>query len=317
LKSAVVLFPLLAGGFLTFLGGERLYEANTVQGEKWIAPYGLLAFSSTQMREVGISLRPDFRRADLLQSKVPCEVWLVFQPLSYDGQGENEEDAVVGVQFPFRVVNPDILQFFSKTEYGETEISIKDVNVSIVEENDLITSVFYVQFTPLQITGLGGYVLVFSFDWEGVVYREDFSSFTFTLPVALGVEPLQGLVHPYTQNPNAHFVYYGDKLNLTAGMWFSSDFEVKHTFPEIEMMRTETGMDAWFFFFKVNANREEGTKAELLVTVDFEDKKLTETRSQLLFDSGLYIGLGVALVFSGIHEAIRVLAELREKGKPS
>jgi len=48
-KSAVVLFPLLAGGFLTFLGGERFYEASAFKVEGWRTPFGLLAFSSEQL----------------------------------------------------------------------------------------------------------------------------------------------------------------------------------------------------------------------------------------------------------------------------
>jgi len=112
LKSAVVLFPLLAGGFLTFLGGEKLYEANTVQVDRWISPYGLLAFCSMQMQEVGISLNLDFRTANLLLSKVQCRASLVFQPLNYDGEGETGEDVVVGVQFPFRVVDLQVNQLF-------------------------------------------------------------------------------------------------------------------------------------------------------------------------------------------------------------
>ncbi|MDH5451460.1 MAG: hypothetical protein OEX77_11315 [Candidatus Bathyarchaeota archaeon] len=47
--------------------------------------------------------------------------------------------------------------------------------------------------------------------------------------------------------------------------------------------------------------------------VEFEVNRLSEMRGRLLFDSGLYMGLGVGLFFSGIHEALKVVGELRKK----
>ncbi len=151
--------------------------------------------------------------------------------------------------------------------------------------------------------------------WEGIIHREGYSTFSCTLPVALGVSP--EFVHPYTQNPNAHYVYYTETLGLTVEMTFPMHFEVKQAYPQIEMMRTDTGDDARSLFWEINAEPEGNFKATQLISVDFEDKNLSETRSKLIFDSGLFMGLGVALIFSGIHEAIRVFAEIREKGKPT
>ena len=65
--------------------------------------------------------------------------------------------------------------------------------------------------------------------------------------------------------------------------------EVKQAYPQIEMMRTDTGDDARKFFWEINAKPEGNFKATQLISVDFEDKNLSETRSSLIFDSGLFI----------------------------
>jgi hypothetical protein len=330
LKSAVVLFPLLAGGFLTFLGGERLYEASAVQVEKWTAPFGLLAFSSTQLAPttdggkqcIKMQIRLDMKakEANVLQGIARCEVFLGFSLPSYDEKEETEEDVYFGVQFPFRVVNLRNLQLAWKKLSTEGEILIeiptKDVNVSIVEENDLVTSVFYVGFIRSQTTERQDISLVFNFEWEDLIHREGFSTFTCTLPVALAAG--SEFAHPYMQNPNARYVYHTETLGLTVDMIFPMDFEIKQAYPQIEIMRTETGSDGRSLFWEINAEPETygGSKAIQLVSVDFEDNRLSETRSRLIFDSGLFMGLGIALILSGIHEAVRVLAEMREKGKP-
>jgi hypothetical protein len=250
--------------------------------------------------------------ANILQGIASCEVFIDFSLPSYDGK--EEEDVYIGVQFPFRVVNLRNLQLLWKqfSAGGEIliEIPIQDVNVNIIEENDLVNSVFYIKFIRPQTTEQQGISLVFNFEWEGIIHREGYSTFTCTLPVALGVSP--EIIHPYTQNPNAHYVYYTETLGLTVEMTFPMHLEVKQTYPQIEMMRTDTGSDGRNFFWEINAEPGYG-KATQLVSVDFEDNNLSETRSKLIFDSGLYMGLGVALILSGIHEAVRVVAELRER----
>jgi hypothetical protein len=50
-----------------------------------------------------------------------------------------------------------------------------------------------------------------------------------------------------------------------------------------------------------------------LITVSFELRSETELRNRLLFDTGLYMDLGVSLVFGGIHEALKIAAELKRK----
>jgi len=47
-KIVIVVFPIVAGLFLTILGALELYNATVVPIPKWEAPYGFLLFSSAK-----------------------------------------------------------------------------------------------------------------------------------------------------------------------------------------------------------------------------------------------------------------------------
>jgi hypothetical protein len=51
-------------------------------------------------------------------------------------------------------------------------------------------------------------------------------------------------------------------------------------------------------------------------TMNFENNVEAELRDHLLFDSGLYMGLGVSLIFGGLYEAIKIGTDVaRERRK--
>jgi hypothetical protein len=304
LKSAVVLFPLIAGASLTILGGARLYEANAVKVDKWASPYGLLVFSSKELEQINIKLRPDLRTSDALQGKAYCTIWVDVTMPSEDPKTYFEEDIYIGIQ----------IKEFQMDFAGETtELSPKAINLSYVEK-DTINSVFYVQFVR-QAFGKHHIHFALFFDWEYVIHREDFSTYSLTFPVAEGLS--QEFANPYLQNPNAHYAYYADSLRASLEVFYPYDFEIKNSFPQMDIMRADVGQDARSIYLDIDTSKQEGNpKATQLISIVFEVKSRSEARSQLMFDSGLYMGLGVSLVFTGIHEAVRVLAGLHSRDDP-
>ena len=49
------------------------------------------------------------------------------------------------------------------------------------------------------------------------------------------------------------------------------------------------------------------------VVAYFELSSVAEQRNRFLFEAGIYTGLGVSLIFSGLHEALKYLEETRVK----
>ena len=315
-KSIVIIFPILTGALLTGWGTAKLGEANLVTVGQWNAPHGLLVFSSEQLSRlphvhVGAHLSS---LAPVEGNTVPTDVELNF---GWDwGHPEYAipEEVTVGVQFPFGVVNYQNFEI-TITKEDDQPIPFTDKKVIVTVKEGVLTSVFYVSFNPLQEHDWQNYKLSISFDWEGVIHRESYSVFTITLPVVLGIEP--GLLeYPYEQCPNVHYTYYGENLELTVGMEIPWDLNIKQILPSTEVIRTEVEGPLTRSIFLEPQLCSEGPvsgKDIQLIIAEFEVRKLSETRDRLLFDSGLYMGLGVALVFSGIHEALKVISERRKK----
>jgi len=319
LKSIVVIFPILIGGLLTGWGTAKLGEANLVPAEQWNTPHGLLVFSSEKFQNppyvhVGASLHPSIVEGNM----IPAEVELGF---GWDWGNPDyaiPEEVTVGVQFPFGIVNYHDFEIITKEE-DERPIPSTDKKVIVTEEDGVSSSIFYVSFNPPQKHDWQWYGIGIAFDWEGVLRRESFSVFTISLPVVLGLEP-EWLDYPYEQCPNVHYTYYGGNFDLTVGMEFPWDFEIKQSYPPTGIVTTEMGGAARNMFWEPKiypSGKRVSGKSLQMIMVEFEVTQLSETRDRLLFDSGLYTGLGVGLLFSGIHEALKIGTELKRKRGPT
>lgn len=56
--------------------------------------------------------------------------------------------------------------------------------------------------------------------------------------------------------------------------------------------------------------RDETASAAFSVSFELPEKR--EVKERLIFDSGLYLGLGVSLILSGIYEALKIRAGRKE-----
>lgn len=311
IKSFVIVFPILTGALLTIWGTAKLGEANLVPVEQWNAPHGLLVFSSEQLSKayvhVGVGVSPSHVEGDT----VPTEVAFSFCWDWGNPEYAIPEEVTVGVQFPFGVVNYRNFEILNK----EDEQPIPSINkkVIVTENQGVSSSIFYVIFNPLQVHDWQYYCLNIFFDWDGAIRRESYSAFTISLPVVLGLEP-EWLDYPYEECPNIHYIHYGSSVELTVGMEFPWSFEIKQSFPPTGIVMTEMGGDARNMFWEpqiyTSGKRVSGKHLQMIM-VEFEITRLSERRDRLLFDSGIYMGLGVGLVFSGIHEALKAARSLK------
>lgn len=316
LKSFIVLFPIVAGVFLTGLGIVNMREANLVLVEEWNSPYGLLVFSSEPLSRTILHLDIHLTLSDLESRKIPTSVELFFELAEPEVFKEYpDREVLVGVQFPFKITN-----------YKNLEIELRDIRtlsplekeVITKEEHGATTSLFYTLFTPPQeafTREWHGYTLRISFDWEESIRRESYSVFALTLPITLGLDPEQ-MEYPYEQSSKASFAYYADCLGLSVGLESTWDFEIKRSFPVSDVMMTETGGDSFNIYWEPKISGEGkpiSAKSLQMFMVEFEVNKYSEKRDRLLFDSGLYMGLGIGLVFSGISEALKGVGYLKSR----
>lgn len=312
LKSIAVIFPILTGAVLTGMGSLKLSEANLVPVDQWSIPYGLLTFSSVQLETQAVGLLISLGQAGVEENLVSTHLELKFVLAEPDRFKNVQEEVVIGFQCPFKIAD---YQEFEIRQGDDPPFSPITRELIVVEDEIEVTSVFYVRFNTFLELESQQYSISLVFEWEGPIRREGFSVFTIALPFTLGLEP-STINYPYQQIPNIHYVYYAENLGYSISMEFPWDFEIKQSYPPTGTAITEFGSDALCIFWEPEISAEgKGVSGKLLQVfmVEFEVTSLSEVRDKLLFDSGLYMGLGVGLLFSGIHEALIVIGELRKK----
>lgn len=316
LRGVAVIFPIVVGVILTAYGIAKLDEANVVHTEPWYAPYGFLVFGSTRLESEGqvtgyVEINAD-DLDEIERNVIPVHLDIYF----HLNLTETVLDEVtVGLQFPFRIVSYQNLKIFQRPE--ESPVSIIDEEIIVLEgrEEEKIAktdvSVFYAKFNPSQYLE-PQFILNLDFNWEGSQHRDTYSSFTQTFPVALSEASVQDVV--YEKCPDA-YIYYGYELGLSIGLRLSWDFETKDS---SHPTRTLSEAGLWCRSIVLEPTFSDryvppDIPTVEMVMVQFEVSELSERRDRLLFDSGLYMGLGVGMFFSGIHEALRVGGGLRKR----
>jgi len=294
LALVVVVFPIGVGLFLTALGAHNLREASVVSIPKWSAPFGFLVFTTFEAEWEGgqvvmYDIDLDANRA---RGKITADFFV--RGIS------SPDEAVVGFQIPYSVEIPDLGISGSGDEGKPVPLRITDWQVLAIGNN---TSLAYIRFVPSPEATR--YSVRFAPIWRDFIVREGFSSFSVTFPVSPRVhDVVRGLF------PNACVILgmWGSKVNLHLSL--PEGFEVRRTspLPTTEFVWPER--EGRWFTWDLTLNP--GPFEMQSVTVSFDVREKMELRNRLFFNSGLYMGLGIGLIISGLHEALKYYMEIRK-----
>ncbi|MEM2088233.1 MAG: hypothetical protein QXF52_06095 [Thermoproteota archaeon] len=317
LKLLVILFPIGAGLYLTNLGTVKLNEATVIPLRPWSTPYGFLSFSSIPLHRlcwsVGIGEQYSNVKSDI------CSLNLHFNFELFNASGEQ----VIGFQLPGEFLTAPIYSEggFRIEGYNEQQleipINIVDQKVVPVVEEGL--SIVYIKFVALpNVSSYHGHTFC---TWKGLTTREGYSAYSIVFPVANSKATVHQAVYNYF--PEA-YTYYGNELALLIQISLPENCELRRVYPlpdVEEVTSARAPMIREFCWESIPWERprtefrteEHPDPASDLVTVEFEFCSEIELRNLLFFDSGLYMGLGISLVFGGIHEALKIVAESKRK----
>jgi len=310
LKLLVVLFPIGAGLFLTNLGMVKLNEATIVPFRQLSNPYGFLAFSSIQLQGVTWCIIIGDQFLDIKN-----DTYSLLVVFSFDLINASSGEHVIGFQLPgfgeFST-EPGVAELGFRiegyNEQGKISVEVTDEKAVLVEEVEI--SIVYAKFVALpNAFHYEGRVL---FTWKGFTARDGYSTYSIIFPVAKTKETVHQAVYDYF--PKA-YAYYGDDLSLDIKIHLPEDCELRRVYPlpsGEEAMPGVGGRRLYWHQLEVEKTGAPHPNSEL-ITVNFELRSESELRNRLFFDSGLYMGLGVSLVFGGIHEALKVAMESKRK----
>jgi hypothetical protein len=302
-RLVVVLFPLVAGSFLLSLGADKLNQAY-FQREQWIAPNGLLAFSSMQAQ---------VSWAHLGMYAMSAKNGLTETFLDYDlrlQSGFAAGEQVGGFQIPYSVNSLNFTVTVSSGQGDNEAVAILDQGAISIEEPAKATIVYGKFLVPVT----AAYCHIFlQFLWEGAFVREGFSNYALIIPFANNNETVHSKVFECCPNAIALF----DNVPFMVEIGIPYDSELKGSFPVPDTQEITTGKPQGNLVWHYNVTATPwGMPSSNQFKVDFEVPSDAELRNRLFFDSGLYMGLGISLIFSGVYEGLKSAEELmRRRGK--
>jgi hypothetical protein len=312
LKLLVVLFPLGAGLLLTVSGVTKLNEANIVPVKQWTTPYGFLVFSSTQLQNVVSHIWME--NINIKEDTTLCNI-----PFSFKLTNASSEEQILGFQLPCAAdlknpFEPEKSGFSINGTKGNDLVPIELTEQRTVFVEDEKISLVYAKFVALQnVLDYSGYLRCTS---EGFTSKQGFSTYNLVFLISKSKPSAHETIFDYC--PKA-YTYYGKDLSLLIGITVPQGCEVKRTQPSPSgehVLGDSSTRLVWSNLPEFGTMEFPHAASESL-TMSMEYLAESELRNRLLFDSGLYMGLGVGLIFSGIHELLKVASEISAYVKPS
>lgn len=307
-RIAVILFPTVAGILLTSFGAGKLNEAYIVLAEPEVNPYGFMVFSTMNLSKVNKEAHFWIDQISLDERAAQALVYCEFH-VNSTSAGEQ----VIGFQIPHYC---DFKKLTISDESGGLEVS--DVTTVHLQDSDpkeptfekSNTTLVYARFSPSLLVEI--YQVQFEFTWEGLVRKKSFSDYMISIPLA----DSEGDTHEEisTLLPNASAYWEDTRVKIMIQL--PEECEYKGSiFPPVQSLSQTLQTRSSIVWDVVNPNIMGTPGTAYQFTMSFENTVESEQRNHLLFDSGLYMGLGVSLIFGGLFEAIKIGTDITRERK--
>jgi len=304
LKILVITFPICIGSVATLYGLILYNRTQMFTPEDRVIPQGFLIFSSMEMSSVNFSIQIidlNFEQGRSDKTLMQCDFDLA-SPLT----GEQ----TIGFQFPYVV--EEFWAGGNDFQVSKSEI----IRVTVPPVNNIKqteATIVYLKFEPKP--GLH-YSISGYFYWSGFLSRTDYATYKFVVPFARDEGPLSGSIDRLL--PNAKIRYITQREGDHVSMMMNAAANIKLVYPTPSSVMGVPGYDVQLlgwdlsYPYSVSVSGMPGSLVDAVVAY-FELGSVAEQRNRFLFEAGIYTGLGVSLIFSGLHEALKYLEETRGK----
>lgn len=301
-RIAVILFPTVSGVFLTSFGASKLNEAYVVPSMPRTNSYGFLIFSTMNLPKGNTEAH--FWIGDISLDERTARVTMYYQ-FSVDSPSASEQ--VIGFQIPYFC---DFLNFSIGNEGEKLEVS--NVETVHLEDQDRLdpsgktnTTLIYARFASSRLFEKCSGDLLFT--WDGLVTKKSFSNYMISIPLADSQGDAHEKVLEYC--PNASIYFTDIKVKIAVQMPRDCEYKGSIAPPVQELAQTRQSQSSILWEI-TNPNVMATPGTTYYFTMSFENNVESELRDHLLFDSGLYMGLGVSLIFGGLYEAIKICTDI-------
>ena len=308
----VIVLPIVLGAGLTGLGVFRLIQASEKGVSRQLSPYGILAFCSEECDSFDLSMNLyyfDFKGDSVMAF---CIINFDLPASAVNG---SSFEVTFGLQIPYQAeIEQDVEQGKRiSVAAGENELEVLEAETLFSQVDR--TSIFYFRFMTEPENEY--YHVNLTLCWKGLVSRQSFALYEIVVPFCSSIN-------------NTVARYFSDihPLNYTAlglSVELPDDCEIRDMIPlpdreELTSMSSPETPEvlvphrylSWQF-----PNNRVLTAGGMwprsdIARVRFELLGESELQNRLLFDSGLYLGLGIGLLISGLHEALKYSMETRK-----
>ena len=314
LKVLVIVFPIALGVGLTVLGVFRLVQSSEKPISRPLSPYGILAFSSEKCDI--FSLNMVLFNFDLKGNSVGTMVAMDFW-LSTSVKSNSSFEVILGLQIPYQVeIQQDIegVMVFAYKDTGTSELELLETETVFSQANR--TSIFYLKF--MTVPENRHYSVNVRFDWKDLVNRQSFALYEIVVPFSSSTSNIAVQYFPS--------IYPLNYTVLDLSIELPEDCEIRDTIPlpDKEELSSHSNPSnpgvlephrylLWQFPPNRVLREWQLWPTSDIIRVRFELLGESELRNRLIFESGLYLGLGIGLLISGIHEAIRFATETKNR----
>jgi hypothetical protein len=221
-------------------------------------------------------------------------------------------EQIIGFQIPYYC---DFLNFSIGSQSEKLEVSkietvhLEDENPKDSTSGKAKTTIIYARFlsSPLIDTYSGDLV----FTWDGPIIKEDFSNYKISIPLADSPGDTHKKVLEYCPNASIY-----EEIQVIIAIQMPEYCEYRGSIiPPVQELAQTSQTQRSILWKITNPNIMGLAGSTYHFTMSFENSIEKELRDHLLFDSGLYMGLGVSLVFGGLYETIKIGTDIVKERK--
>jgi hypothetical protein len=268
-------------------------------------PPGFLVFSSMELSSVNLSIMIidiNFERGRSDKAVIIC---------SFDLAYSLTDDQTIGFQVPYVVEKTIAME--SEFEVSEGEIIRETVPASGGGKQTDI-SIVYFRFRPNPV--VMHYSFSVFYNWSGFLSKTDYATYKLVVPFARDERALHGSISNLL--PDAKIRYMTQSEDDHASILVNAAANIKEAYPTpnkvMGLPGYDTSMVMWDLSYQssILGSRMQAEPSLDEAVVYFELSSEVEQRNRFLYESGIYTGLGVSLLFSGVYEALKALEESKK-----
>jgi hypothetical protein len=290
-KFAVIYLPIIVGLIFTATGITYYLDASRTYPSQKLPKYGIINLASEEFSHTDM-MHVQIYQISTQGNYVEARVSLAFE-------AKEKQVKTFALQVPHRVENAYAKIAYTDAEKTEVFYDQGDAKVEWKPESD----VSIISYEFLGQSGRPWYSVEIGFRWFNAVTRTGYSSYelmvSFSRTNGIAADTSSGLVA------------INEKVVVMLTVNIPADTRLIDSIPPpseevIDWQEADAGVRSLVFVDEVDFGMTPGWPNLPSFRVAYEVPELKERYDRLVFDSGLFLGIGIQFLLAGIFDAVKL-----------